>query len=97
MALTPDEVQKIATLARLKLTDAELSLYQTQLEDVLGYIETLREVDVANVATTSQVSGLTTALADDVVQPGIDPAVSLKNAPMRDGTYIKVKSVFGDS
>lgn len=97
MALTSDEVRKIAKLARLKLTDQEISLYQEQLGDVLGYIETLSEVDVRNVAMTSQVSGLTTVLAEDKVRPGLDSAASLKNAPTTDGTYIKVKAVFADS
>lgn len=98
MAITTEEVKKIAKLARLKLTDEELALYRKQLGDVLGYIETLSEVDVKGVPPTSQVSGITNAAADDVVKPSLDTASSLANVPVKEGDYIKVKAVFkGDS
>lgn len=93
--LTPAEVQKIATLARLTLTDKEVVLYQQQLGEVLNYIETLSEVDVTDVPITSQVTGLTTVLADDAVVPSLPVETLLANVPARLDSSIKVRAVFG--
>ena len=54
-SLTRDNVARIAALARLELTPAELDLFTRQLGDILGYVEQIRAVDTTGVPPTSQV------------------------------------------
>ncbi len=69
--ITPDDVKKLAELARLNLTDEEVARYTTELGSVLGYVEQLAEVDVTGVEPTSQVTGLQNVLREDVVVEGM--------------------------
>ncbi len=54
VALSRQDVQRIAELARLELTDEELDLYTRQLGDILTYVEQIRALDTTGVAPTSQ-------------------------------------------
>lgn len=97
MKLSKTEVEKIARLARLKLSDGEIEEYRGQLSDVLGHIAQLDEVDVADVPITTQVTGQTNVLAEDAVRPSMDPKRSLAGAPATEGSQIKVKAVFEEA
>ena len=68
MALTRDEVQKIAHLAKLRLTDDEVDMFSNQLGNILTFVEQLSEVDTDNVPETSQVTGLENVTQDDEVE-----------------------------
>jgi aspartyl-tRNA(Asn)/glutamyl-tRNA(Gln) amidotransferase subunit C len=95
MQLSKHEIQHIAKLARLELTDVELEKYGSQLSAVLGYIDQLKEVDVKGVEPTAQVTGLDNVLREDVVK-GWDKEeieLALKDAPEREGRFIKVKRI----
>lgn len=94
MKLSRQEVEKIARLARLSLSDEGIEQYRGQLSEVLTYVDQLKEVDVADVPTTAQVTGRVNALADDAVRDGGDRKKLLANAPAMDGDSIKVKAVF---
>lgn len=61
-----DDVKKLADLARLELSDSELDRYAHDLEQILGYVEQLRDVDVTGVEPTSQVTGLMNVLREDI-------------------------------
>ena len=65
--LTKDQVRHIAKLARLQLTDAEVEKFSKELTSILGYIETLTEVNTSNVQPTTNVTGLTNRFRDDVI------------------------------
>lgn len=65
MKLTKDQVQKIAHLARLQLTEEELERYVSQLTDILSYVEMLKELNTEGVPETSQVTGLTNVTRKD--------------------------------
>lgn len=69
--ISPDDVKKLADLARLNLTDEEVERYTTDLGAVIGYVEQLQEVDVTGVEPTSQVTGLQNVLREDVVVDGM--------------------------
>lgn len=58
MKLTKEQVEKIAQLARLQLTEEEMERYAGQLTDILTYVEVLKELDTTGVPETSQVTGL---------------------------------------
>ncbi|HEY5713884.1 MAG TPA: Asp-tRNA(Asn)/Glu-tRNA(Gln) amidotransferase subunit GatC [Candidatus Gracilibacteria bacterium] len=63
-----DEIKKIATLAKLKLTSEEETKYAAQLSGVLDFFSQLQEVDTQSVAETSQVTGLENVMQEDVVE-----------------------------
>jgi aspartyl-tRNA(Asn)/glutamyl-tRNA(Gln) amidotransferase subunit C len=94
MALTMDEVQKVALLARLRLEPDEAERMQQQLSDILDYMQMLQEVDVSDVPPTAQVTDVVNILRPDEVQPSLPVDEALANAPRREGDYFKVKPVF---
>ncbi len=65
---TKDQVKHIAQLARLGLSDEEISKFSAQLSSILDYVAQLEEVDVKNVEPTSQVTGLKNVLRKDKVE-----------------------------
>ncbi len=90
--LTKQDVLKLARLSRLRLTDAEVEKYQSELSAILGYVEQLNSVDVSDLTPTYQVSGLTNITRpDEIIDYGVLQADLLKNVPVLDGSYIKVK------
>ena len=95
MKLTKKEIQHIANLARLELTDKELKEYGSQLSDVLSYIDQLQEVDVTGVEPTAQVTGLANVLREDKAEEWneAEREAALKQAPEMEGRQVKVKRV----
>ena len=84
------EVEHVAHLARLGLTDAEIDLMQTQLSRILQAIEALREVDTSSVGPTAQVIALENVMRDDVARPGLSREAALANAPRRENSMLRV-------
>ncbi|MCK9578940.1 MAG: Asp-tRNA(Asn)/Glu-tRNA(Gln) amidotransferase subunit GatC [Methanoregula sp.] len=95
MQLSKQEIQHIADLARLELTDEELEKYGSQLSGILDYIDELKEVDTANVNPTAQVTGLQNVMRADEVSawPQDETEAALGQAPEREGRHIKVKRI----
>ncbi len=94
MALTMEDVRKVALLARLRLDDEELQRMQQQLSSILDYMEVLQEVDVADVPPTAQVTDVVNVMRPDEVRPSLPLEDVLANAPAHEGGYFKVKPVF---
>lgn len=94
MASSPDlNIDYVANLARLALTDQEKATYARQLGDVLRYIEKLGEVDVSQVEPTAHAFPVYNVWADDVPQPGLPVDKALQNAPARQDNMIVVPKV----
>ena len=95
MELTKKQIDHIANLARLELTDKEKSLYGSQLSDVLGYFGQLDEVNTDGIEPTAQVTGLASVLRqDEVVDWDIsEKHAALKQAPESEEGQVKVKRV----
>jgi aspartyl-tRNA(Asn)/glutamyl-tRNA(Gln) amidotransferase subunit C len=90
--LTRDDVLKLARLARLNLTEAEIDEFSKELTDVLQYVDQLQNVDVAGLKPTSQVTGLKNVMRDDtVVDYGVSQKDLLRNVPHTQDGQIKVK------
>jgi aspartyl-tRNA(Asn)/glutamyl-tRNA(Gln) amidotransferase subunit C len=90
--LNREDVLKLARLARLDLSDEEVVQFADEIGTILQYVEQLNEVDLADLKPTNQVTGLTNVMRpDEVVDYQAQPEDLLKNAPSRDGSYIKVK------
>ncbi len=94
MALTMDEVRKVALLARLRLSDEELERMQQQLSSILDYMQVLQEVDVSDVPPTAQVTDVVNVMRPDEVRPSLPVDEALADAPARENGYFKVKPVF---
>jgi aspartyl-tRNA(Asn)/glutamyl-tRNA(Gln) amidotransferase subunit C len=97
MTLSPEDVEKIATLARLELTAEEKALYQEQLSAVLDYAERLNELDLQNVRPTASVLALRNVMRDDEVEPSIPTEDALFNASQQDADQFLIQAVFDES
>ena len=93
MALTSDEVRHVALLTRIRLTEQEVELYRSQMDDILEHFQTLQELDTDQVAPTSHSVPLDTVMRDDETMPCLDKEDVLSNAPRREGDYFRVKAV----
>lgn len=95
MAVTRKEVEHIAELARLELTDSELEEYTAQLNKILVYMEKLNQLNTENVKPLSHPINCENVFREDVVKPSIDRKEALKNAPSKDDEFFKVPKVIG--
>jgi aspartyl-tRNA(Asn)/glutamyl-tRNA(Gln) amidotransferase subunit C len=91
--ITRDEVQHVVALARLTLSEGELDRMSSELDAILGYVETLSAVDTEGVAPTAHVIPLATPLRDDHPVAPIDPARAVANAPQSAGSAFVVPRV----
>jgi aspartyl-tRNA(Asn)/glutamyl-tRNA(Gln) amidotransferase subunit C len=93
--LSRADVEHVAHLARLGLTDAELSLLQGQLNHILDQYAKLAELDTESIPPTAQTIELENILRDDVVTPSLPVEEVLKNAPEAAGGYVVVPPILG--
>jgi aspartyl-tRNA(Asn)/glutamyl-tRNA(Gln) amidotransferase subunit C len=94
--LTRDDVLKLARLARLDLSEAEVEEYSEELSAILQYVEQLGSVDVEGLKPTNQVTGLTNVTREDEIKDyGYAPADLLKNVPVVKDNQIQVKRMLG--
>lgn len=93
--LAKEDILKLARLARLRLSEDEITKYQKELESILQYVEQLNDIDLTEYEPTSQVTGLTNIMRDDVPLNQASTTDLLKNLPDRQGDYIKVKRMLG--
>jgi aspartyl-tRNA(Asn)/glutamyl-tRNA(Gln) amidotransferase subunit C len=94
MALSREDVEKIASLARLELSEAEKHLYQEQLSAILAYAARLNELDLQDVPPTASAVRLTNIMRPDEVQPSLALEDTLFNAPDTDQEQFKIQPVF---
>ncbi len=81
MSLTREQVEYIAELAKLSLTDAEVERYTDQLSAVLDYASQLEKIDTDNIPPTASVLPLTSVMREDVVRPSLPRDQAVANAP----------------
>lgn len=95
MQLEKKDIEHIAKLSRLDLSDAEIEKYGGQLSAVLGYIEQLSEVNTDGVEPTAQVSGLTNVWREDEIKVwnNEERLAALNEAPEFSDDYVVVKKV----
>lgn len=91
--LTPEEVKKVALLARIELSDAEVGKFQKDLSSVLDYVEELKAVDTDGLDIVSSVTGLENVERPDKAEPVSYQEDIMANAPERKDRYYKVKSI----
>jgi aspartyl-tRNA(Asn)/glutamyl-tRNA(Gln) amidotransferase subunit C len=96
MSVTIRDVEYIAELARLRLTDDEKAVYAGQLNSILAYMEKLGTLDTSEVEPLSHVLDATNVMRDDVVTPSLPAEKVLGNAPDRTEKFFRVPRVVGD-
>lgn len=90
------KVRKVANLARLKLTDAEVADYVTKLGSVLQYMDALNEVNTDGVEPMVHAVELSNVFRADEVRESLPREEALKNAPKTDGTFFLVPQILED-
>ncbi|MFI5286917.1 MAG: Asp-tRNA(Asn)/Glu-tRNA(Gln) amidotransferase subunit GatC [Candidatus Dormibacteria bacterium] len=95
MTLSRTDVEHVATLARLGLTDAEQERLLGELEVILEHIARLQQVDTSALAETAQVGDLVNVMRADEPEEPIGAAAALRNAPATDGSYFVVGAIQG--
>lgn len=95
MPLTRAQVQHIAELARLKLSEDEIDRMTVQLSAILDHAARLQELDTANISPTASVVPLQNVMRPDLVEPSLPREDVLANAPDKDesGDFFRVKAI----
>ena len=93
--LSRSDVEHVAHLARLGLTDEELTRLEGQLNHILDQYAKLSELDTSAIAPTAQTIELENILREDVARPSMPPEDVLANAPERDGDFFVVPAILG--
>ena len=91
--ITLAEVEQVARLARLSLTDAEKEKMRRELDGILTYIDKLRALDTTGVEPTSHAVPVTNVMRDDVPCPSLPQSEALANAPDRQGDLFRVPKI----
>jgi len=94
MSLSLEEVEHIATLARLELSAGEKARYREQLSAILDYIAKLQELDTADIPPTASVLNAAGSLRTDEPRPGLSRDALLANAPEVEQEQFKIPPVF---
>ena len=95
MAISREEVEKVSLLARLRLSDDELTKMTVHLGQILRYMELLGEVDTSAVEPMAHAVEGANVLRDDAARPSMARDEALANAPNHDGQCYLVPAVLG--
>jgi aspartyl-tRNA(Asn)/glutamyl-tRNA(Gln) amidotransferase subunit C len=87
------DIRKIARLARLRLTDEEAETFTRQLDEVLGYVDKLSNLDLDNVEASAHPRESEDVLREDEIRPCLDQEQALLNAPKRSADQFIVPKV----
>ncbi len=93
MKIFKEEIEHIATLARLSLSEEEKELFGSQLSSVLDYMEKLNELDTKDIEPTSHVLTLSNVMRDDTPRPSIPKEDALMNAPDHTEKFYRVPKI----
>ena len=91
--ITVKDVEHVAKLARLELTEEEKVLYTKQLGDVLKYVDQMNEVDTSNVKPMTQVIDFVNVMREDTPHQEIPKEALMSNAPEEENGFFKVPKI----
>ena len=94
--LSRSDVEHVAHLARLGLTDAELRTLEGQLNHIVDQYAIFAQLDTEAIPPTAQTIELENILRDDVVRPSMPVEAVLANAPAHDGRFIVVPAILDE-
>ena len=93
MAISREQVEHVAHLTRLGLSDDEINRLQQQLSQILGHMQMIDRLDTSAIPPTAQVIPLSSVMRDDLSRPSRPVEEILQNAPRREGDFFKVPPV----
>jgi aspartyl-tRNA(Asn)/glutamyl-tRNA(Gln) amidotransferase subunit C len=93
MSVTIKDVEKIAELAKLKFGGDELERLKGDMNQILGYIDSLNELDLTGVEPLENINDIVNVLRSDEKKDCLTSDEALKNAPAKTGKYFKVPKV----
>ena len=93
MSVNLNELEKIAHLAKLKLTDDEKDKFLVQINQILSYVEKLNQLDTKNVIPLSHSMDLVNVMRDDQVKDSLPTEKALQNAPSKTKEFFSVPKV----
>ncbi len=93
MSVSEKEVRYVANLARLQLSEEDVKSLAGDMNNILGYMDLLNELDTSDVAPLEHVIEMSTRLRKDEAKPTISHEDALKNAPDADSDYFRVPKV----
>lgn len=96
MEISKEEVEQVARLARLEISDAEREAFSQQLSAILTYMEQLKRLDTEGVEPTATVLAQTNVFRDDVVCPSLPAEQALANAPEQTEGFFSVPKILED-
>ena len=91
------DIEKLAMLSRIQLTDAEKAAYSSQLSDILGFFQKLQEVDVSGIAPMAHPFDAEAPLREDIPAEPWEASLSISNAPASRDNQIVVPKVVEDA
>ncbi len=91
--ISKNQVEHVAWLARLELTEDEKEAFTKQLNEILDYFKKIDEIDTSNIEPTFHVLDLVNVLRDDKVEPSLSKEDALKNAPQKEDSFIKAPKI----
>jgi aspartyl-tRNA(Asn)/glutamyl-tRNA(Gln) amidotransferase subunit C len=94
--ITRKEVDHVARLARLELSEDEKETMTRQLDRILGYVDKLNELDTSTVEPTSHVIPMLNVMREDEVRPSLAPDDAMSNAPDREDACFRVPRIIED-
>jgi aspartyl-tRNA(Asn)/glutamyl-tRNA(Gln) amidotransferase subunit C len=94
--ISREDVEHVARLSRLALSDAEVERMREQLSGILAYIDTLRALDTAGVEPTSHAVPVVNVMRDDEARPCLSQDEALANAPDRSDVFFRVPRIIED-
>ena len=93
MKLNRKDVEHVALLSRLELSEQELDKYTGQLDAILEYIDVLNQVDTSAVEPMAHVLEIRNVMRSDEVQPSLPREAALQNAPDAEDGFFKVPKI----
>jgi aspartyl-tRNA(Asn)/glutamyl-tRNA(Gln) amidotransferase subunit C len=96
MSLSAEEVRKVADLARLELSEADVETMARQLSAIVDYINQLQQVNTDGVEPLAHALDLHDVFRDDALSKSLSEDEALANAPARQENFYSVPAVFGE-
>jgi aspartyl-tRNA(Asn)/glutamyl-tRNA(Gln) amidotransferase subunit C len=93
MPLSREEVLHIARLARVGVTEEDVTKFQHQLSQILDHFEVLAKIDTTDVPPTTHTLPLVSVMSPDEPQPSLPVSAVLANAPQQEESYLRVRAV----
>ena len=93
MEISKQEVETVAKLARLEISEAEKGAFAKQLSQILTHVETLKQYDTEGIEPTATVLGQVNVFREDAVRPSLPVEKALANAPEREGDGFAVPKI----